>query len=53
LEKGLISASPEWTVPVIKLRTALRSARLAAVLLSDDGTNANAALVCGGHAWWH
>jgi hypothetical protein len=32
LEKVLISASLEWTVPLIKLRTALRSVRLAAVL---------------------
>ena len=30
-----------------------RYGRVVAVLWSADGTNANAAMVCGGHAWWY
>ena len=30
-----------------------RYGRVVAVLWSADGTNVNAAMVCGGHAWWY
>jgi len=30
-----------------------RYGRVVSVLWSADGTNANAAMVCGGHAWWY